>query len=208
MVVLDESWPAIERFLNWWLVYNKSNVSDEAETKQFFVEMWDLWQTAVFAETALTVSAELIVDWWRWFAQGVMPEGSNSTTSDRFRTLTPTRMLSLSQWCVVQQPEAFAWEKVEAFWQNLIQMGLIPSAAAHQEVALLLTLFGQLILRRRWADAMNTLWLTLRRTARFPRAVIHWWRFGKTAVSYLIQSKFMRETYADAAHDKETHFSK
>lgn len=209
IVELDESWPVIERLLNWWLSHSKLNVIDESETKQFLVEIWGGWLTAVSAETTLTISAEMIIDWCLWFEQGVMSGKLDITKSERFQTLTSAQVFSLSQWTIVQKPENFTGTGLVTTWQNLVQLGLISPAESHLVVRVLLTLFGQLMLRRHWPEAINTLWLAFRRSITSPRTIVHWWVFMKTAVSYLIQSNRDSETIANGldlatVNNKET----
>ncbi|KAA3658146.1 MAG: hypothetical protein DWQ04_26030, partial [Chloroflexi bacterium] len=65
-----------------------------------------------------------------------------------------------------------------------MQLGLISPAESHLVVRVLLTLFGQLMLRRPWPEAITTLWLAFRRSLTSPRTIVHWWVLMNTAVSY------------------------
>lgn len=183
VVDLDKPWPLIERLLNWWLL-GENEFAVQAWAP--LVEMWPLWQTAVPAEKALFVPAETMMDWWQlvWhpFWQGDTAVVSAALAG--FSQLSPPRLIALCKWCIVQQSTGIDAAKLASFWQQLQQTGLIPGAEQHYLVSLLLTLFGQLMLRRQHSQAAETLRLACRYSVKYPQSAGHWLLFVKTAVSY------------------------
>ena len=191
---LVDEWPLVERYLNWVTQQAEFKNEDEAGIKQILAESWDDWVTAVSAEAILVIPAESIMNWQNLFQQDIEPSSHRNTVTvtDQLRTFNKAQNRQAAQWCIVQQPEAYSAKELAAFWIQITRPEMGLAVAGRDVVALLLTLFGQLMLRRQWRNALQTLWLAVRKTAVFPRSITHWVGFVKTAVFYAFQSNAPR----------------
>lgn len=198
---LNDSWPTLERLLNWWLSH-QTTALDKPAAKQVLMDIWPLWQTAVSAGATLAISAESIMNWQQLFHRSVVKHSHRQsvTVTDQLKTLNAAQNRDAAQWILVQQPETYSAREIAAFWDQVSRSEMGLNVAERDVVALLLTLFGQLMLRRQGRSALQTLWLALGKTAVFPRSIVHWVRFVKTAVFYSFQSNSPRS----ADKNKET----
>ncbi len=168
----------LERLLNWWLQFGTDFSEQQAAN---FAPLSFLWETAVSQENTHNLSAETAVSFWMhiWSHYN---NGSGKTIIawNQFAHLVPDQFITVAQLCIIYQPLITTTEMLKQYWQDLHHNQLIPAAAKHQVVALYLTLFGQLVLRRRWRLALPALKSALLQTAVSPRALTAWWRFMKT----------------------------
>ena len=180
---LGDSWPQLVRLLAWW--QPQDDALDE-EGQRSIVQLWPLWETAVADEAAVDIPAEQLLDWYcavgRPLSQGNVRQAVAG--AGEFAGYTPAKLETLCKWLIVQQSDAMDGRRVAAFWQGLAWIDLIMRANLNRVAGLLLTLFGQQVLHRRYAAATQTLLQVLGYTAVHPTSVGQWMGFVKTAVSY------------------------
>ncbi len=184
---------SLERLLDWWNHFGTGFSEQQAIN---FAPLSFLWETActeqrprslvevaVHDNSTLNLPAETAVSFWMhiWshYNDG---SGKTITAWNQFAHLVPDQFITIAQLCIVYQPIVTTTDMLQQYWQDLHHNQLVPPAVKHQVVALYLTLFGQLALRRRWRLALPALKSALLQTAVSPKALITWWQFMKTAV--------------------------
>jgi hypothetical protein len=178
----------VDRLFCWWAAQNP------ALERWRFNDLWLLWgywQTAVTHPLPAPITPEQLMTWWAyvwWYAlQGdgrkVQMELPARFSQLEARTLVQLAQLALAADCTQASPE-----RLTQFWQEAMQLGMIPPEQATAVTGIYLTFFGQSTLGRQWARARRGLGLALRQGFSAP-ARQAWADFARNSWRYVMKTK-------------------
>lgn len=181
----EQEWQVVNRLFHWWVLQNPA-----LEQWRFndLMLLWPYWQMANRQSLPAPIYPEQLMDWWVyvwWCAMQGDVKKVRLELPARFAAASPETLVQLAQLALAMDCARAEPERLTQFWQELMQLKLVPPEQATAVTGLYLTFFGQSALGRQWPRARQGFGLALGQGVSGP-AIRAWVDFFRNSWRYFV----------------------
>lgn len=176
--VPDDLWPLLMELISWW----QQNQPLPSYALPHPQQAWRFWQNTVDAGQ---FSMHTVLDWqvYGWYTA---VHAHQPMDAARFRELSPEEIITLLKNSIVMDTGQVDVEDVTAVWRDGLAQGLVPASRQAEVTGLYLTLMGQAMIGRKWAQVWEA-FLTAARQGVNLAVLQAWVSFFRAGLAFTLK---------------------